>query len=177
MLRIRHLVLAAAFAAIYIIYAATSSIFFRAFTRSFDIFIVTTLLFTVLYMEIERAGAATLLALVTGIILFFLPGVPAPAHILASLFANALIFDLYLQRTSSFPSRIHITVAAVLGSIAMAVVGLLVVLVSGVLEEPLPPVIWAIALITDPIAGAIGALLGFNIAKRISLRPELTRQV
>ncbi len=96
---------------------------------------------------------------------------------MASLFANALFFDLYLQRTTSFPSRIHITVAAILGSIAMAVVGLLVVQVSGVLEEPLSPVIWAIALITDPIAGAIGALLGLNIAKRISLRPELTRKV
>lgn len=153
------------FAAIYIGYGYASSIFFRQFTRSADLFFLISAFFAILTVTVRKTGATTLFGVITGIIFF---GTPAPAaqHIAASLAANGVVFDLYVKATNSLSSlsRTHILVAAALGNLAMAIVGLLALQASGL---QLLSIVWAIAIITDPLVGVAGAFFGLRLAQRI----------
>ena len=175
MFRSRDLVLVSGFAAIYIGYGYVSSVFFRQFTRSLDLFFLIAVLFAVLAVIVEKPGTATLLGAVTGLIFF---GTPAPAaqHIAASHLANGLVFDLYLyftrmKRVNSM-SRAHITIAAALGNLVMAIVGLLALEASGL---PIPAIVWPLALVGDPIVGAAGGLFGLSVARRIRIPTAVAR--
>ncbi len=165
-----QLVLVAVLAALYIAYGYVSSVFFRQFTRSLDLFFLIAVMFAILAVLVQRPGASTLFGVVTGLVFF---GTPAPAaqHIAASLTANGIVFDLYLKATNGFNSisRTHILIAAALGNLAMAIVGLLALQASGL---KLPAAVWGIAIVGDPLVGIAGALFGLSVSRRI--RPTST---
>ncbi len=167
MFRSRDLILVSGFAAIYIGYGYVSSVFFRQFTRSADLFFLISAFFAIIAVIVRKSGATTLFGVITGLIFF---GTPAPAaqHIAASLTANGLVFDIYVKATNSLISlsRTHIFVAAALGNLAMAIVGLLALQASGL---ELLPIVWAIAVISDPIVGVAGAFFGLRIAQRVRI--------
>ncbi len=185
MFRSRDFALVAVFAAIFISYGYVSSVNFRAFTLSLDLFFLIAAMFAILAMMVERSGAPLLLGTVTGLILL---GSPAPAtqHIAASLIANGLVFDLALRATSRIGAqgRTHIIIANSLGNFAMAAVGLLLIQVSGV---SLPEDIWGIRLaiveivsvklVIDTVAGAVGGVFGLSVVRRIRSPANVARQL
>ncbi len=174
MFRSRDLVLVSGFAAVYIGYGYVSSLFFRQLTLSVDLFFLLAAMFALLAVVVRKSGAALLLGIVTGVTLL---GSPAPAahHIGASLVAGGLVFDIYLMLTRGIRSlsRLHITIAAGLGNLALSAVGLYTLQVSGLVLPPqLAPQLWALALARDSLAGIAGARFGLSVSRRI--RPTAT---
>jgi hypothetical protein len=116
-----------------------------------------------------KKWGGTILGTVIGLIFLGTPsaGSNFSPHIAASVIVNGLVFDLYLQRSGGSlldPSRKHLVLAGMLGNLAMALTGLLVLQAVGV---PSLAVIWAIALIGDTLVGAAGAFFGTIIVERV----------
>lgn len=147
---------------------------FRTATRSLDLFFLLPAFFAILVSLTGRRWSATLLGTINGLVFLGTPA-PFPLHITASLIANGLVFDLYLQRSSKSlldPTRRDLILAGTLGNLAMVPVGLLVLQVFGVASGL---VVWAIALVGDVSVGAVGAFFGALIVERV--RGVQTRRV
>src|SRR5256886_2025300 len=157
----RYVALVAVLTAIFTAYGYVSSIELRTVTRSLDLFFLLPAFFAILVSLTGKKWGGTILGTVIGLIFL---GTPSAAgnfspHITASVIVNGLVFDLYLQHSSSSlldPSRRHLILAGTLGNLAMAPTGLVVL--QAVLG-PSSALIWAIALIGDTPVGPAGALL------------------
>ena len=165
----RYVALVAALTALFIVYGYVSSIEFRPVTRSLDLFFLLPAFFAILVSLTGKKWGGTILGTIIGLIFL---GTPSAAgnfspHITASVIVNGLVFDLYLQRSGGSlldPSRRHLVIAGTLGNFVMAPTGLLVLQAVG---GPSPPVVWAIALIGDTLAGALGAFFGTIVVERV----------
>ena len=165
----RYVALVAVLTALFIVYGYVSSIEFRPVTRSLDLFFLLPAFFAILMSLTGKKWGGTILGTIIGLIFL---GTPSAAgnfspHITASVIANGLVFDLYMQRSGSSlldPSRRHLVIAGTLGNFAMAPTGLLVL---QAVAGPSSPVIWAIALIGDTLAGSLGAFFGTIVVERV----------
>jgi len=165
----RYVALVAALTALFIVYGYVSSIEFRPVTRSLDLFFLLPAFFAILVSLTGKKWGGTILGTIIGLIFL---GTPSAAgnfspHITASVIVNGLVFDLYLQRSGESlldPSRRHLVVAGTLGNFVMAPTGLLILQAVG---GPSSAVIWAIALIGDTLAGALGAFFGTIVVERV----------
>jgi len=161
--------LVAALTALFIVYGYVSSIEFRPVTRSLDLFFLLPAFFAILVSLTGKKWGGTILGTIIGLIFL---GTPSAAgnfspHITTSVIVNGLVFDLYLQRSGGSlldPSRRHLVVAGTLGNFVMAPTGLLVLQAVG---GPSSAIIWAIALIGDTLAGALGAFFGTIVVERV----------
>jgi hypothetical protein len=165
----RYVALVAALTALFIVYGYVSSIEFRPVTRSLDLFFLLPAFFAILVSLTGKKWGGTILGTIIGLIFL---GSPSAAgnfspHITASVIVNGLVFDLYLQRSGGSlldPSKRHLVIAGTLGNFVMAPTGLLVLQEVG---GPSSAVIWAIALIGDTLAGALGAFFGTIVVERV----------
>jgi hypothetical protein len=165
----RYVALVAALTALFIVYGYVSSIEFRPVTRSLDLFFLLPAFFAILVSLTGKKWGGTILGTIIGLIFL---GTPSAAgnfspHITASVIVNGIVFDLYLQRSGESlldPSRRHLVVAGTLGNFVMAPTGLLILQAVG---GPSSAVIWAIALIGDTLAGALGAFFGTIVVERV----------
>jgi hypothetical protein len=164
----RYVSLVAVFAALYSVYGYISGIALRSATRSLDLFFLLPVFFAILFALTGRRWSATLLGTVIGL-LFLYPtaGVPLSPHITISLIVNGLVFDLYLRESKASAyqlSQRQLVTAATLGNLAMAVSGLLLfqLFIAAEATE-----IWAIALVGDTVAGALGGFFGSIIVDRV----------
>lgn len=160
--------LIAALTALYSAYGYSSGILLRGLTRSLDLFFLLPVFFSILVSLTGKKWSSTLFGTIIGL-LFLYPtaGVPASPHITISLIINGLVFDLYLyeSKTSLYDlSRRQLVTAATLGNLAMAVAGLLVF---QVFIGPILALVWAIALIGDPLVGAVGGFFGAIVVERV----------
>jgi hypothetical protein len=83
-----------------------------------------------------------------------------------------LVFDLALlggNRIADVISRKRVVVAGALGSLAMAITGLLIAEARGALSATGPSLIVSsvIALVGNPVVGVLGALLGTVVVERV----------
>jgi hypothetical protein len=165
----RYIALVAVLTALFIVYGYVSSIEFRPVTRSLDLFFLLPAFFAILMSLTGKKWGGTILGTIIGLIFL---GTPSAAgnfspHITASVIVNGLVFDLYMQRSGGSlldPSRRHLVIAGTLGNLAMAPTGLLVLQAVG---GPSSAVVWAIALIGDTLAGALGAFFGTIVVERV----------
>jgi len=165
----RYVALVAVLTAIFTAYGYISSIELRTVTRSLDLFFLLPAFFAILVSLTGKKWGGTILASIIGLIFL---GTPSAAgnfspHITASVIVNGLVFDLYLQHSSSSlldPSRRHLILAGTLGNLAMAPTGLVVL--QAVLG-PSSALIWAIALIGDTLVGSAGAFFGTIVVERV----------
>ncbi len=178
----RDLSLIAVFAALYLGYAAVSSVPLRAVTLSIDLFFLGSALFVILTYITQKRWAATLLATVSGLILLGTPA-PFPVHTTLSLVAGGIVFDgslvLMKKRTNASP-RTQFVIAGTLGNLALGIVGDLVLLSVGMLPlHPfyfLDPVSFQILLVVATVvAGALGALFGVTLVRRVRGSPVIER--
>lgn len=170
----RYVALVAVLTALYVLYGFVSSVEFHTATRSLDLFFLLPAFFAILVSLTGRKWSATLLATINGLVFLGTPA-PFPLHITASLIANGLVFDLYLQSSSKSLldlTRKHLILAGTLGNLAMAPVGLLVLQAAGL---PSSVVTWAVALVGDVVVGAAGAFFGTFIVERV--RGVQTRRI
>ncbi|OLB71168.1 hypothetical protein AUI06_04865 [archaeon 13_2_20CM_2_52_21] len=165
----RYVALVAVLTALFTGYGYVSSIELRSVTRSLDLFFLLPAFFAILVSLTGKKWSGTILGTVIGLIFL---GTPSAAgnfspHITASVIVNGLVFDLYLQHSSSSlldPSRRHLILAGTLGNLAMAPTGLVVL--QAVLG-PSSALIWAIALIGDTLVGSAGAFFGTIVVERV----------
>lgn len=165
----RYVALVAVLTALFTAYGYVSSIELRTVTRSLDLFFLLPAFFAILVSLTGKKWGGTILGVIIGLIFL---GTPSTAgnfspHITASVIANGLVFDLYLQRSGGSlldPSRRRLVIAGTLGNFAMAPTGLLVLQAVG---GPSSALIWAVALIGDTLVGAAGAFFGTIVVERV----------
>ncbi len=167
MFTIREVSLISAFAALYLAYGYVSGVTLGSLIFSLDLLFLIAALFTILALIVRQPWSATLLGTITGLVFLGTPGAPFPLHITASLIANGLVFDAYLQlmnRRTIPPSKRQIVTAAVLGNLVMATVGLSALQAVGTV---LPEYLWGVLVATSGLVGALGAVLGLAVVRRI----------
>lgn len=174
----RYLALLAGFTALYLVYGYESGYEFQHNLFELDLFFLISVLFTILVSVTARRWSATIFAAITGLLLFGDPN--APVGIGLSLIPNGIVFDLVLRGNGNgeIRSRKRFVVAGAAGNLAMAVAGLLIAYAGGALPSGLAGTISVIvALIGNPIVGALGALLGILVVQRLGerVRSPLTR--
>lgn len=164
----RYVALVAVLTALYSVYGYTSGIALRGVTRSLDLFFLLPVFFAVLVSFTGKRWSSALFGMIIGL-LFLYPtaGVPLSPHITISLIANGLVFDLFLResKTSLYDlSKKQLVAAGALGNFAMAIVGLLVF---QAFSGSQVWYIWTVALVGDPIAGALGGFFGWIVVERV----------
>jgi hypothetical protein len=167
----RYLALVAGFTALYLVYGYASGVALGHTIFELDLFFLISVLFTILASLTGRNWSATILGVIAGLLLFGDPN--APIGIGLSLVPNGLVFDLVLRRSraTDIPSRNRFVIAGAAGNFAMAVAGLLIVYVGGVLPTGVSLTVSAlVALIGNPIVGALGAFLGTVVVERLGQR-------
>ena len=169
----RDLALVAGLTGLYLVYGYASGVTFGHTILELDLFFLISALFTIVSM-IGKRWSATLLGTVNGPILLGEPN--APLAITLSLIPNGLVFDLALytrDHTIDGLSRKRFVVAGTLGNLAMAVSGLVILQAIGFFQGKGLDFILAtsvIALVTNPLVGAIGAFFGTIVVKRVGER-------
>jgi len=169
----RNLALVAGLTGLYLVYGYASGVTFGHTILELDLFFLISALFTIVSM-IGKRWSATLLGTVNGLILLGEPN--APLAITLSLIPNGLVFDLALytrDHTIDGLSRKRFVVAGTLGNLAMAVSGLVILQAIGFFQGKGLDFILAtsvIALVTNPLVGAIGAFFGTIVVKRVGER-------
>src|SRR2546425_6261566 len=169
----RDLALVAGLTGLYLVYGYASGVTFGHTILELDLFFLISALFTIVSM-IGKRWSATLLGTVNGLILLGEPN--APLAITLSLIPNGLVFDLALytrNETIHELSRKRFVIAGGLGNLAMAISGLVTLQTVGFFQGKGIDFILAtsvIALVTNPIVGAIGALFGTIVVKRVGER-------
>jgi hypothetical protein len=169
----RYLALLAGLTGLYIAYGYASGVALQHNIFELDLFFLISALFTILVSLTGRPWSATILGTVNGLLLFGDPN--APAGIGLSLIPNGLVFDLVLRgrnHLSDNLSKNRLVVAAALGNLAMAVVGLLIAIAVGAPGTTGVPLIVSavIAVVGNPIVGALGALFGAIVVDRVGER-------
>ena len=169
----RYLALLAGLTALYLVYGYTSGVTFRHTFFELDLFFLISVLFTVLVSLTGRKWSATILGIITGVLLFGDTASGAPALIGLSLIPNGVVFDLVLRGKgiADTASRNRFVVAGAAGNFAMAIAGLLIAYVGGALPNGVLLTISVIvALIGNPVVGALGAFLGIAVVQRLGQR-------
>jgi hypothetical protein len=169
----RYLALLAGLTALYLVYGYASGVALGHTIFELDLFFLISALFTILVSLTRRPWSATILGVITGLLLFGDPN--APLGIGLSLIPNGLIFDLALQRGNHLTeglSKKRLVIAGALGNLAMAIAGLLIAEAGGALSTTgiMLIVSTAIALVGNPIVGALGALFGTVVVERVGER-------
>ena len=166
----RYLALLAGFTALYLVYGYASGVTFQHTIFELDLFFLISVLFTVLVALTGRTWSATILAVLSGLLLFGDPN--APVGIGLSLIPNGVVFDLVLRgNAGGIRSRNRFVVAGAAGNLAMAVAGLLIAYAGGAVPSGLAGTISVVvALIGNPIVGALGAFLGILVVQRLGER-------
>ena len=169
----RYLALIAGFTALYLVYGYASGTVLGHTIFELDLFFLISALFTILVALTRRNWSATVLATINGLLLFGDPN--APPAIGLSLIPNGLVFDLALRWRRDHEDKIsamQFLIAGALGNLAMAVSGLLIADAGGALNLSGIPflVSVAVALVGNPIVGALGALFGTVVVKRVGER-------
>ncbi|TMI54628.1 hypothetical protein E6H13_00555 [Candidatus Bathyarchaeota archaeon] len=163
----RDLALVAGLTGLYLVYGYASGVTFGHTILELDLFFLISALFTV-------GLSATLLGTVNGLILLGEPN--APVAITLALIPNGIIFDLALYTRDHEIDRLsrkRFVIAGALGNLAMAISGLVILQVIGFFQGQGLEFILAtsvIALVTNPLVGAIGALFGTVVVKRVGER-------
>ena len=170
----RDLALVAGLTGLYLVYGYTSGVTLGHTILELDLFFLISALFTIVISMTGKRWSATLLGTVNGLILLGEPN--APLAITLSLIPNGLVFDLALHtrnETTNELSRKRFVIAGGLGNLAMAISGLVILQAVGFFQGKGLDFILAtsvIALVTNPIVGAIGALFGAIVVKRVGER-------
>lgn len=170
----RDLALIAGMSALYLGYGYASGVTFGHTLREVDLFFLISALFTILVSLTRKLWSATILGIVTGVVLLATPG--APLAVTLALIPNGIVFDLTLRmgdRIFDNLSRKRFVVAGALGNLAMAVFGLAMLQVLGFFHGfgvSTLLVIWVTALIGDTVVGALGALFGTVVVRRLGER-------
>jgi hypothetical protein len=170
----RDLALIAAFAALYTVWGFASSVTLQPVTFSADLFFLIAALFAVLASIVRKSWSATILGTIVGLVFL---GTPAPnvVHITISLIANGVVFDAYLRvvrlRYDS-TSRVHIIIAATLGNLVMAVIGLSAFQATGTSFSLL---VWSLFVLGTGALGTLGAAFGLIVVKRVRVLPTSIR--
>ena len=169
----RYLALLAGFTALYLVYGYASGIVLGHAIFELDLFFLISVLFTILASLTGRRWSATLLGAISALLLLGDPS--APLAIGFSLVPNGLVFDLVLRwkdHRVEGPSKRQLVIAGALGSLAMAVAGLIIAIAVGApgTSGTLLMTSVAVAVIGNPIVGALGALFGIVVVKRLGQR-------
>jgi hypothetical protein len=157
----------AALTGLYLVYGYASGVALGHAIRELDLFFLISALFTIIVSLTGKPWSATLLGTVTGLILLGEPR--APPAVTVALIPNGIVFDLVLlARNHNLVnmSKIRLIIAGAFGNLAMAISGLIIVQL-GALAAPISMTIWLVALTTDPLVGAAGALLGTVVVERV----------
>ncbi len=170
----RDLALIAVFAALYTVWGFASSVALRSITLSGDLFFLIAVLFAVLAIIVEKPWSATTLGTILGLVFL---GTPAPnvVHITLSLIANGLVFDVYLRMARfrfDSVSRVHILIAATLGNLVMAVIGLSAFQAAGTSFSILA---WSLFVLGTGVLGTLGAGFGLIVVRRVRGLPTSIR--
>lgn len=165
-----YLALVAVLTGLYLTYGYASGVTLGHAIFELDLFFLISTLFTILVSLTGRKWSATILGTINGLLLFADPN--APLGIGLSLIPNGLVFDLALfggNRVADVISKKRFVVAGALGSLAMAITGLLIAEAGGALSATGPSLIVSsvIALVGNPIVGILGALLGTVVVERV----------
>lgn len=170
----RDLALVAGMSALYLGYGYVSGVTLGHTIREVDLFFLISAIFTILVSLTRKPWSATILGTVTGLILITTPG--APLAVTLALIPNGLVFDLTLRAGDHIfdsLSRKRFVVAGALGNLAMAVFGLAMLQLFGFFHGfgvPTLLVIWVTALVGDTLVGALGALFGTAVVRRLGER-------
>ncbi len=169
----RDLALVAGLTGLYLVYGYASGVTFGHTILELDLFFLISALFTIVVSMTGKRWSATLLGTVNGLILLGEPG--APLAITLSLIPNGLVFDLALfsrDRLIESLSWKRFVIAGTLGNLAMAISGLVILLGGFFQGKGLDFILAtsAIALVTNPLVGAIGAFFGTIVVKRVGER-------
>jgi hypothetical protein len=170
----RDLALVAGLTGLYLVYGYASGVTFGHTILELDLFFLISSLFTIVVSMTGKRWSATLLGTVNGLILLGEPN--APLAITLSLIPNGLVFDLALytsNQTIDESSRKRFVIAGALGNLAMAISGLVILQAVGFFQGKGLDFILATsvtALVTNPVVGAVGALFGTMVVKRVGER-------
>ena len=170
----RDLALVAGMSALYLGYGYVSGVTLGHTIREVDLFFLISALFTILVSLTRKPWTATILGTVTGLILITTPG--APLAVTLALIPNGLVFDLTLRAGDHLfdnLSRKRFVVAGALGNLAMAIFGLAMLQGLGFFHGfgvSTLLVIWVTALVGDTLVGALGALFGTAVVRRLGER-------
>ncbi len=170
----RDLALVAGLTGLYLVYGYASGVTFGHTILELDLFFLISALFTIVVSMTGKRWSATLLGTVNGLILLGEPN--APLAITLSLIPNGLVFDLaFYTRNEKINelSRKRFVIAGGLGNLAMAISGLVILQAVGFFQGKGLDFFLAtsvIALVTNPIVGAIGALFGTIVVNRVGER-------
>jgi hypothetical protein len=170
----RDLALVAGLTGLYLVYGYASGVTLGHTILELDLFFLISALFTIVVSMTGKRWSATLLGTVNGLILLGEPN--APLAITLSLIPNGMIFDLALytrDHTIDSLSRKRFVIAGALGNLAMAISRLIILQAIGFFQGKGLEFILAttvIALVTNPLVGAIGALFGIVVVKRVGER-------
>ena len=170
----RDLALVAGMSALYLGYGYVSGVTLGHTIREVDLFFLISALFTILVSLTRKPWTATILGTVTGLILVTTPG--APLAVTLAMIPNGIVFDLTLRAGDHIfdnLSRKRFVVAGALGNLAMAVFGLAMLQAFGFFHGfgvSALIVIWVTALVGDTLVGALGALFGTAVVRRLGER-------
>src|SRR5437879_12095102 len=170
----RDLALVAGMSALYLGYSYVSGVTLGHTIREVDLFVLISALFTILVSLTRKPWTSTILGTVTGLILVTTPG--APLAVTLALIPNGIVFDLTLRAGDHIfdnLSRKRFIVAGALGNLAMAVFGIAMLQAFGFLHGfggSTLSVIWCPALVGDTLVGALGALFGTAVVRRLGER-------
>jgi len=170
----RDLALVAGLTGLYLVYGYASGVTLGHTILELDLFFLISALFTIIVSMTGKRWSATLLGTINGLILLGEPN--APVAITLSLIPNGLFFDLALytrDHTIDGLSRKRLMIAGALGNLAMAISGLVILQAIGFFQGKgldFILVTTVIALVTNPLVGAIGALFGAIVLKRVGER-------
>jgi hypothetical protein len=169
----RYLALLAGFTGLYLAYGYASGVALGHAIFELDLFFLISALFTILVSLTGRPWSATILGTINGLLLFGDPN--APLGIGLSLIPNGIVFDLVLRGRNSLPnglSKRRLVIAGALGNLAMAITGLLIAEAVGALTTTGASFIISsiIAIVGNPIVGALGALFGITVVERVGER-------
>lgn len=174
----RYLALIAGFTALYLVYGYASGVALQHTIFELDLFFLISALFTILASLTGRRWSATVLATINALLLLGDPN--APLAIGLSLIPNGLVFDLVLRwgdHRVERPTRRQFVIAGALGNLAMAVAGLIIAIAVGApgTSGVLLITSVAIAVIGNPIVGALGAIFGTIVVERFGAAREIPR--
>jgi hypothetical protein len=170
----RDLALVAGLTGFYLVYGYASGVTFGHAILELDLFFLISAVFTIVVSMTGKRWSATLLGAVNGLILLGEPN--APVAITLSLIPNGLVYDLALytrEHTIDGLSRRRFVIAGALGNLAMAISGLVILQAIGFFQgKGLDFILTTsvIALVTNPLVGAIGGLFGTIVVKRVGGR-------
>jgi hypothetical protein len=172
----RDLALVAGLSALYLAYGYVSGVtLLTRAVRELDLFFLIAALFTILVSLTGKQWTATILGTVTGVLLLGERAAGQPAFISLSLIADGLVFSATLRALkglSSRPPRSFI-LAGVLGNLVLSITGLAISGAQGYLSANTLAIVLAVAFIGSPIVGALGAMLGIIVIRRMGDRVRL----